>query len=220
MTHESWGNAKLVRSLRKQVGWSQEELARRSGLSVRVVAKIEAGDGVSERTIAALVHAFNQAGVQVDAADLTCNPESAARRFLSSYAEDGPELFVRSRDMVHPRLVASIARSPRRAADVRACQGLESIDEQWRRLAIRIARTAGTLGTPSQIVAQGLTVVAWGYEHLHDPSASPTQRDWRLVLVELGFRHGLLKRVAVSVDKAFVWQPRPTRSSYRSGRSE
>lgn len=51
--------ADRVRSLRESRGWTRTELAARSGLSLRFLARIESGDGnVSLRRLAALAGAF------------------------------------------------------------------------------------------------------------------------------------------------------------------
>jgi transcriptional regulator with XRE-family HTH domain len=50
MDADTWFNAQLLKALRKELGWTQEELASRADLSVRVIAKAEAGQAVSAKT--------------------------------------------------------------------------------------------------------------------------------------------------------------------------
>ncbi|NIM00499.1 MAG: helix-turn-helix domain-containing protein [Acidobacteria bacterium] len=52
--------ARRVRRRRDARGWSREELARRSGLSVRFLARVESGDGnISVRRLEAVAHALD-----------------------------------------------------------------------------------------------------------------------------------------------------------------
>lgn len=54
--------ARRVRRQRQSLGWSREELARRSGLSVRFLARVESGDGnISVRRLEAVARALGTA---------------------------------------------------------------------------------------------------------------------------------------------------------------
>lgn len=48
----------IVRTLRTQKGWSQEQLAEISGLSTRTIQRIEQGQGVGTESLRALAAAF------------------------------------------------------------------------------------------------------------------------------------------------------------------
>jgi transcriptional regulator with XRE-family HTH domain len=65
MESESGVNAQLLKFLRKQLGWTQEELGARAELSARVIAKAESGQSVSRRTVDALADAFSEAGESI-----------------------------------------------------------------------------------------------------------------------------------------------------------
>ena len=62
-------NAQKVRQLRKDLLWSQEDLAAGSGLSLRTVQRIERNSDVSIDTLKAIAAAFN-----ISADDLVLTP--------------------------------------------------------------------------------------------------------------------------------------------------
>ena len=50
-----------ILAYRRRLGWSQRELARRTGLDYNTVRKAESGEPVSGRTAVAIAEAFAQA---------------------------------------------------------------------------------------------------------------------------------------------------------------
>lgn len=60
----------LVQKLRLQRGWSQQQLAELSGLSVRTVQRIESGQAASAETLKSLASVF-----EIDFSQLTSEPE-------------------------------------------------------------------------------------------------------------------------------------------------
>ena len=78
MDTESWFNAQLLRSIRKDLGWTQVKLAKRSKLSVRVIAKAEAGNGIADRTVRILVDTLREAGKNVSSDDFSRDPRIRA----------------------------------------------------------------------------------------------------------------------------------------------
>ncbi|MFO1069421.1 MAG: helix-turn-helix transcriptional regulator [Geminicoccaceae bacterium] len=59
--------AAQVRSARRVLGWTQEDLARAAALSTGVIRKLERGDHCLPQTHAAVTRALNQAGVALGA---------------------------------------------------------------------------------------------------------------------------------------------------------
>jgi DNA-binding XRE family transcriptional regulator len=59
--------AEQLRAARAMLGWSMEELAARSGVSARTIARCETGEGVplvSVRTLRRLVQAYEREGIE------------------------------------------------------------------------------------------------------------------------------------------------------------
>jgi transcriptional regulator with XRE-family HTH domain len=75
----------LVQKLRLQRGWSQQQLAELSGLSVRTVQRIERGQSASTETLKSLASVF-----EIDFSELTSEPDmrnSPSRETSSSNDE-------------------------------------------------------------------------------------------------------------------------------------
>jgi transcriptional regulator with XRE-family HTH domain len=169
----TWFNAPLLKALRKQLGWTQEELASRADLSVRVIAKAEAGQVVSAKTRRALVAALQKSGKQVDEADLTCNPEQLVRAFLKNYVEHQAECVAVSREMISPNIVAFVDGDPATNPIAGTYRGIEEFERFWRKFFAIFVRDGGTLGEESQLRCIGNEVFVWGHEHIRVPEAAP-----------------------------------------------
>ena len=69
----------LVQKLRLKKGWSQQQLADASGLSVRTIQRIEAGQAASTETLKSIAAVF-----EVDFSIL--DPENAMTRRIAALA--------------------------------------------------------------------------------------------------------------------------------------
>lgn len=173
MDADTWFNAPLLKALRKELGWTQEELASRADLSVRVIAKAEAGQVVSTKTRRALVAALQKSGKQVDEADLACNPEQLVRTFIKSYVEHQAECVAVSREMIAPDIVAFVDGDPATNPIAGTYRGINEFESFWRKFFAIFVRDGGTLGEGSQLRCIGNEVFVWGHEHIRVPEAAP-----------------------------------------------
>lgn len=173
MDADTWFNAQLLKALRKELGWTQEELAARADLSVRVVAKAEAGQVVSAKTRRALVAALKRSGKEVGEADLTCNPERLVRAFIQNYVEHQAECVTKSREMISPDIVAFVDGDPSTNPIAGTYRGIDEFDGFWRKFFAIFVRDGGTLGEESQLRCIGNEVFVWGHEHIRVPEAAP-----------------------------------------------
>ncbi len=76
---------------RNNLGWTQDELARRSGYSDRLIRKAEGGHSLSFETIQNLAEALCCNGALVSADDLISSPKKSFQNFLDfgfSHCED------------------------------------------------------------------------------------------------------------------------------------
>ena len=82
-------NPSALRSLRRQLGWSQAELGKRAGYCERVIRKAEAGGSLSINTIDNLVLTFLTHNIPVTARELIYSEDVLAQRFIGSYDSHG-----------------------------------------------------------------------------------------------------------------------------------
>ena len=81
----------IIRKLREERGWSQEQLSELSDLSVRTIQRIEGGHKPSMETLRALAAAFD-----TDVASLTTQAADTASNALRSVEEDEAIAHVRN----------------------------------------------------------------------------------------------------------------------------
>jgi transcriptional regulator with XRE-family HTH domain len=78
-------NARLLRSLRRRVGWSQSELGKRAGYSERVIRKAEAGGKLNLETIENIAQTLSTVSIPITGRELIFSEELLARKFVESY---------------------------------------------------------------------------------------------------------------------------------------
>lgn len=78
-----------VKHFRKLLGWTQEELAHRSGYCDRLIRKAESGRSISFEAIQVIAQTFCCRGVQASTEDLICSPRKTARRILDVIHGEG-----------------------------------------------------------------------------------------------------------------------------------
>ena len=85
-------NGKLIKELRSQRGWTQAELARRAGYTVRVIGKAEAGNSLDLDTIGAIAQTLSQVDGSVTAKQLMLDIKSIAAEFIAALDQYGADL--------------------------------------------------------------------------------------------------------------------------------
>lgn len=159
-------NGDLIRSIRDQLRWTQEKLASHAGLSVRVVAKAEAGGAVSEQTIACIGAAFRHAGVAVGGADLIICPSEVIRQLLSHYRATEAATIDAPRRLFSEGVTAYVDGDPSWLKIAGEHRGVDEVDLLWSLFFAGFDIEQGTLGSPSQLVIAGHRVLTWGHEWL------------------------------------------------------
>lgn len=187
-----WCNSELLKSLRRQLGWTQEDLAVQADLSVRVIAKAEAGKPVATRTIEALVRAFHRAGLDVQANEFTIDTEMLAREFLRNYAMHQANCVEHCLHILSPDIVAVLDGDPGTNPIAGEYHGLEEFDRLWKTFFGMFVRTGGTLADNPHTRLEGNEVIAWGHEHIHLPGM-PT-KDPGFVFLRMTFENGKMVR--------------------------
>ncbi len=78
-----------LKHFRKLLGWTQEELAHRSGYCDRLIRKAESGRSVSLEAIEVIAQSLCCYGVHVSALDLICSPKKTVHRLLDAIHGEG-----------------------------------------------------------------------------------------------------------------------------------
>lgn len=190
MDTDSGVNAQLVRFLRKELGWTQEELGARAELSARVIAKAEAGQSISRRTIESLVAAFVAGGKTVSVADLIADPESLTRQFLKNYAEHTASCVEASRHFISPDIIVYVDGDPATNPIAGTYRGIDAFDGMFRKFFSIFVRDGGTLSENPQIRSIGNEVVAWGHEFIRVAEVEPQPPGF--VMLRLRFADGMI----------------------------
>ncbi len=97
---------------RRKLGWSQEELSRRSGYSIRLVRKAEAGGSIRADTLQTICDTFAQAGCCIKVDDLVCNILSVAQRIVYCYDHFGRDLLKHCGELFTDDMVYHIHADP------------------------------------------------------------------------------------------------------------
>lgn len=84
-------NAARMRELRLKCGCSQDELARRSGYTPRLIRKAESGGTLNYATIADLAETFTAFGTEVRIEELLFDPVAIVKEFIEAYERLGAE---------------------------------------------------------------------------------------------------------------------------------
>jgi len=83
-------NGRLISQLRKQLGWTQSELAARSGFTERLIAKAEASQNIAAATLNIISQSLTEGGAVVSSQDLSVDPAAFAKEFFRSTCRHGP----------------------------------------------------------------------------------------------------------------------------------
>jgi transcriptional regulator with XRE-family HTH domain len=193
MDTESWFNAQLLKSVRKDLGWTQLELAERTKLSVRVIAKAEAGKGVAERTIGLIVETLRIAGKNVTCDDFMCDPRGKVQRFLHNCNLYKTDAVTKSRELLSRNVLLHMDGNPLSNPLAGTYQGWEEFEALLHTYHDIFVRDGGTLGDLTQMRLFGQEVIAWGHEYIRVPEAPPSSPSF--VMLRILFKDGVIDRI-------------------------
>jgi transcriptional regulator with XRE-family HTH domain len=193
MESESWFNAQLLKSVRKDLGWTQLKLAERAKLSVRVIAKAEAGKGVAERTVHLLVETLQAAGKEVSCDDFLWDPRTKVQRFLHHCHTYKTEAVTHSRELLSRNIHVYMDGNPLSNPLAGTYQGLEEFEALLDTYHDIFVRDGGTLGDLTQMRLIGQEVIAWGHEYIRVPEAPPSSPSF--AMLRILFKDGLIDRI-------------------------
>ncbi len=85
-------NGQRLKELRAARGWTQAELSRRAGYTVRVIGKAEGGNSLDLDTISAIAQALSQSDGPVTAKQLMLDQKAIAAEFIEALDRHGPDM--------------------------------------------------------------------------------------------------------------------------------
>jgi transcriptional regulator with XRE-family HTH domain len=183
-------NSRFLKALRTELGWTQTDLARHAKVSVRVVAKGEAGDPISAKSVSALAEAFVNAGKHVTRADFITSLEDIVREFLKNYTVYQADCVEKSRHLISPRIIAIIDGDPATNPIAGEYQGIDEFAGFFKKLFAIFVRDGGTLDVSPEIRVFGNEVFVWGHEAVRVPQADPQPAGF--VMLRMHFEEGLM----------------------------
>lgn len=190
---EIWFNAEFLKSLRHELGWTQTDLSKKSGLSVRVIAKAESGKKIADRTIRSLVNTLREAGQDVNRDDLTFDPRIIVQKFLTNCHQYGRDGVSKSRDFFASNVRLQMDGDPLTNPLAGTYHGIEEFEALLYKFYDIFVRDGGTLGDLTQMRLIGQEVIAWGHEYIRVPEAPLSLPNFTMLRVE--FANGLIVRV-------------------------
>ena len=169
-------NARLLRSLRESRKWSQKQLSQRSGYSVRLISKAEAGERIAFPTIEVLAKTLSSPELPVSASDLFCDPESMAKSFVLAQCKEQRNMADAVRDFVDPGCVFSIVGDPIKIPFAGDYVGLEAFEISVNRFFDLLEFQQGIDHLAGyQVVTSQTRVVLWG-ETWISPAGRPANK--------------------------------------------
>ncbi len=166
-------------------------MATQSDLSVRVIAKAEAGGPISKRTAEKLASTFREAGALVTVADLLANPATLARQFLANYVQYQGDCVQHSLDILSPDIVAYVEGDPATNPIAGEYRGLDEFDRFFKTFFGIFVRDGGMLDDPPMIANRN-DVIVWGREYVRIPEAPPQKGGF--VMLRMRFERGKMVR--------------------------
>lgn len=173
---------------------TQEDLAAAAGLSTRVVAKAEAGGGLSATTLQALADCLSLPDEPVHAEDLAFDPLEIAAEFFRHYADHEAEMVDQCRPFLDPNMTAFVAGEVGSNPIAGTYEGLTGFEHFVRTFFHYFERPDKVMFREPDLVLEGKVVTAWGYERLNLRGMPPLPPPGGLLLIKLFFDCGKIVR--------------------------
>ena len=187
-------NGTLLRQRRQLRGWTQEELAERSGFSVRLIAKAEADGAIHADTVEVLAKTLSTSELPLYPEDLVCDPKRLTLEFIKNLEVHKENVVDACRHFLSEDIVFTMSGDPKVLPFAGEHRGIEAMDRACRLFFATLEiRNTETL----QVVAEGNEVVACFRMHGGIPGVDPDQSTLlipsaTLVVYRLTFAKGKL----------------------------
>lgn len=184
-------NGRLVSLLRKQIGWTQGELAQKAGFSERLIAKAEASQNIAASTLQILAQTLSEAGMTVSTQDLYTDPVVLARVFFLSTYEFGARSLSVNSHFISRDLVVHFAGDEKIFPFAGTHRGIEAAQ-------LAFDKFYSVIQPPSdpseieqmQFVSTGHGALIWGETWAH-PIGQPMSQPMKFA-IKLDFKDGMM----------------------------
>ena len=184
-------NGKLIAQLRKQLGWTQSELARKAGFTERLVVKAEASQNIAASTLQIIAQTLKEAGAMVSAADISADPAALAKEFILSMYRYGPKVIDVNERFLSPELVVHFAGDPNIFPFAGTHIGIDAARRAFGAFYSVIQPPADHSEIENfQFVSTGHGALVWGETWAH-PIGMPMPGPIKLA-IKMDFRDGLM----------------------------
>ena len=182
-------NGLRIRALRQARGWTQSELAERSGYSLRLIQKAEGGGALSPATLDVLAESLGTDAEIVSIEELISTPESIARQFHVMINEHSEKIISIAPHLFAEDVVSFCAGDPDVIPFAGERQGIEGFDEYLRAFFSTLVPSPQGLFQNIQYLSNGSQVVCWLEAHAKVagmPDPTPPMWVWQRYVIEDG----------------------------------
>lgn len=184
-------NGKLISQLRKQIGWTQSDLARFTGFSERLIVKAEGGNNVSAPTLQVIAAALTEGGASVSLKELAVDPATLAREFILSMYQRERNVIDVNEDFISPDIVVHFAGDPKIFPFAGSHIGIEAARRAFDLFYSVIQPPVDQTEIENfQFVSTGHGALVWGETWAH-PIGMPMPGPVKLA-IKMDFKDGLL----------------------------
>ncbi len=184
-------NGKLIAKLRKQIGWSQIELAERSGFTERLIAKAESSNNIAATTLFIIAETLSEAGEKVSYQDISADPAALSKEFFQSTYKHGPKALEVNKHFISRDLVVHFAGDPNIFPFAGTHVGFEAAN-------LAFAKFYRVIEPPKDdsemenihVVSTGHGALVWGETWAH-PIGMPITKPMKFA-IKLDFKDGLM----------------------------
>ena len=184
-------NGELLAQLRKKRGWTQHELATRSGYTERLIGKAEAGKTVALSTIEDLAETLSEEDETVHSEDLTNDPVAKARTFIHAMYHEKHSVIEATRHFLDENVVFRIAGDPSVFPFAGTHVGIEAARQAFHAF-YEVLEPPSDLSELDgfQFISTGHGALVWGKTWTHPighPATEPV-----LLAIRMDFKRGKL----------------------------
>jgi transcriptional regulator with XRE-family HTH domain len=192
-------NGTLIRQLREVRGWTQAELAERTGYSERLIVKAESGRPLARGTIDNLAVALSADASPIYFEDLTTDPVVLARKYTEALYRHRENLVDAIRHFLDDEVSFRISGDPTVVPFAGEHTGIDAIDRGFKLFfSIMDVPERHDHEKYYRYIADGNDVVVWGESWIH-PKGQPLARPMSIANL-MRFRRGKLYRFEDNYD--------------------